>query len=35
MNVITNDETLKAMKSIIDGNEDQPSSVRLYVAGFG
>ncbi len=35
MKIITNTETVAAIKDIIDQQEDQPSMVRLYVAGFG
>lgn len=35
MKVLINEESLKAIKSIVDSSEDQPASVRLYVAGFG
>ncbi len=35
MKIITNPETVAAIKEIIDQQENQPSMVRLYVAGFG
>ncbi len=34
MKIVTNAETVAAIKSIIDAQEDQPGFVRLYVAGF-
>ncbi len=35
MKILTNHETVAAIKDIIDQQEDQPNIVRLYVAGFG
>ncbi len=35
MKVLINEESVKAIKDIVDSTEDQPSNVRLYVAGFG
>ncbi len=35
MKIETNVETIDAIKDILEGQEDQPEFVRLYVAGFG
>ncbi len=34
MKILTNDETIKAIKEITAEIEDQPKNIRLYVQGF-
>jgi Fe-S cluster assembly iron-binding protein IscA len=33
MNITTNSETVLEIKKIMEGNADQPSNVRIYIAG--
>lgn len=35
MKIITNDDTVNEIKKIIDAQSDQPSNIRIYVAGMG
>lgn len=35
MKVQTNQETVDAIKTIVDQQADQPSNVRIYIAGMG
>jgi hypothetical protein len=35
MKVLTNELTLTEIKKIIDAQTDQPSNVRIYIAGMG
>ncbi len=34
MQILTNEETIKAIKEITSEIEDQPTNIRLYVQGF-
>ncbi len=35
MKVQINQETLNAMKSVIEANSEQPDNIRIYIAGMG
>jgi hypothetical protein len=35
MKVQTNQETVDAIKGIVEQQADQPSNVRIYIAGMG
>lgn len=35
MKIQTNQETVNAIKAVIDQQADQPSNIRIYIAGMG
>ena len=35
MKIQTNQETVDAIKSIVEQQADQPSNIRIYIAGMG
>jgi hypothetical protein len=35
MNIQTNQETVDAIKAIVEQQADQPNNIRIYIAGMG
>jgi hypothetical protein len=35
MKIQTNQETVEAIKKIVDQQADQPNNIRIYIAGMG